>query len=301
MSLLVTGSIAFDSVSTPFGRAEDVLGGTAVYFSLAASYYVPVRLVAVVGEDFPEEHRRVLAERRIDLSGLEVRPGAQTFRWTGRYEGAMNEAQTLDVRLNVLAEAPPAVPEAFRDSRFVFLANTHPALQKDLAAQLDAPTVVVCDTMNLWIETEKEALLDTLAIVDGVIINDGEARLLTGRVNLIEAGEEVMALGPRFVIIKKGEHGSVLISEEGVTAIPAFPARKVVDPTGAGDSFAGGLMGHLAAVGRCDPEALRSAMVRGTVAASFAIEDFSMNRVRTLTRGEIDRRVGDFLRMLRLE
>ncbi len=301
MSLLVTGSVAFDSVTTPFGRVEDVLGGTAVYFSLAASYFVPVRLVAVVGEDFPDEHCEVFRGRSVDLAGLEVRAGAQTFRWTGRYEGAMNEAQTLDVRLNVLADAPPVVPEAFRDSRTVFLANTHPALQKDLAAQLTEPATIVCDTMNLWIDTQREALLDTLAIVDGVIINDGEARMLTGCVNLIEAGEHVLGLGPRFVIIKKGEHGALLISEEGVTAVPAYPARRVFDPTGAGDSFAGGFMGYLASKGTSDVGTLRNALVRGTVTASFAIEDFSMNRMKTLTREEIDQRVDEFVRMLRLE
>lgn len=301
MSLLVTGSIGIDSVSSPHGQVEGVLGGSAVYFSFAASQYVPVRLVAVVGNDFPEEFRGILESRGIDLAGLEVRKNSKTFRWTGRYSGDMNEAETVAVDLNVLAEQGPKVPASLTDSQTVFLANTHPTLQRELLAQLTAPKLSVCDTMNLWIDQERESLLETLRQVNGVIINDAEARELSGCVNLIEAGEAMLELGPEFVIIKKGEHGALLVTAHGPVAIPAYPTKDVRDPTGAGDSFAGGVLGYLSAQGKHDPDTLRRAMVRGTVAASFTIEDFSLRRVQNLTRNEIDQRVDHFINLLRLE
>ncbi len=301
MSLLVTGSIAIDTVVSPFGRAEGVLGGSAVYFSLAASQYVPVRLVGVVGEDFPEEFRKVLASRDIDLRGLEVRKGSKTFRWSGRFAGAMNVAETVEVDLNVLAERGPKVPEVFADSKIVFLANTHPTLQRDLLKQLRAPQLVVCDTMDLWITTERDSLVETLRAVHGVIVNDAEARQLTGKMNLLEAGEQILSLGPRFVMIKKGEHGGILVSGDGVAALPGHPTTRVKDPTGAGDTFAGGILGYLASCGRADFPALRNALVRGTVAASFVIEDFSVRRVEKLSRAELDRRVAEYVAMLRFE
>ncbi len=301
MSLLVTGSIGIDSVSTPAGNVENVLGGSAVYFAFAAVQYAPVRLVGVVGDDFPDEFRQILASREIDLTGLEVRPGSRTFRWTGSYEGDMNEAETVDVSLNVLAEQAPNVPTAFADSKTVFLANTHPTLQRELLAQVDSPSLVVCDTMNLWIENERDSLIETLRCVHGVIINDAESRALTESTNLIDAGEKLLALGPNFVIIKKGEHGALLVTEEGPIAVPAFPTMEICDPTGAGDSFAGGLLGYLAADGHHDAQTLRRALVRGTVAASFTIEDFSLGRVQTLTRKELDGRIERFLDMLRFE
>jgi sugar/nucleoside kinase (ribokinase family) len=301
MSLLVTGSIAIDTVESPFGRAEAVLGGSAVYFSLAASQYVPVRLVGVVGDDFPETFRRVLTAREIDLRGLETRKGSKTFRWSGRFEGAMNEAETVEVDLNVLSEHGPKVPEAFADSRIVFLANTHPTLQRDLLRQVRSPQLSVCDTMNLWITTQRDSLVETLRVVDGVIINDGEARQLTEKMNLIEAGKDILGLGPRFVMIKKGEHGAVLVAHEGALIVPAYPTARVIDPTGAGDTFAGGIMGYLASCGRADFPALRSALVRGTVAASFVIEDFSVRRVEKLSRAELDRRVVEYVEGLRFE
>jgi len=301
MSLLVTGSIAIDTVASPYGRAEDVLGGSAVYFSFAASQYVPVRLVGVVGDDFPKEFRDVLTSKDIDLRGLEVRKGSKTFRWSGRYAEAMNEAETVEVDLNVLAERGPKVPEVFADSQTVFLANTHPTLQRDLLSQLHSPKLIVCDTMNLWITTERDSLLETLRVVHGVIVNDGEARQLTGKTNLMEAGEIILSLGPRFVMIKKGEHGGLLVSSDGVAAVPGYPTTRVKDPTGAGDTFAGGILGYLSSCGRTDFNALRGALVRGTVAASFVIEDFSLRRVEKLTRAEIDQRVDQFVRMLRFE
>jgi sugar/nucleoside kinase (ribokinase family) len=301
MSLLVTGSIGIDSVTSPFGKAENVLGGSAVYFAFAAAQYVPVRLVGAVGDDFPPRFRGMLESRNIDLSGLEVRSGSKTFRWTGRYEGALAEAETVEVHLNVLSERAPVVPEKFADSRFVFLANTHPTLQRELLAQITSPRLSVCDTMNLWIEIERDSLVETLTRVTGVILNDGEARQLTGRTNLIEAAEFVLDLGPKFVMVKKGEHGALLVSADGPAAIPAYPSKLVRDPTGAGDSFAGGVLGYLASQDELNGPALKRAMVHGTVAASFAIEDFSLGRVQKLPREEIDDRVDEMVRMLRFD
>jgi sugar/nucleoside kinase (ribokinase family) len=298
---LVTGSIGIDTVTSPYGRADNVLGGSAVYFAFAASQFAPVRLVALVGGDFPAEFQQVLTQRNIDLSGLEKRPQSQTFRWRGHFEADMREAQTLEVDLNVLAEPGPRVPDRFADSQVVFLGNTHPTQQRELLAQVRSPKLVACDTMNLWITTERESLLETLRLVQGVILNDAEARQLTDRVNLIEAGDAILELGPRFVVIKKGEHGALLIARDGVAAVPAFPARLVRDPTGAGDSFAGGMLGHLASIGRWDFEALRQSLVRGTVTASFTIEDFSLRRLQRLTRAELDARTATFMGMLRFE
>jgi len=299
MALLVTGSIGIDTVASPHGSVENVLGGSAVYFSFAAAHYCPVRLVAVVGDDFPEDFRGVLELRKIDLTGLETRVGSKTFRWAGKYIGDMNEAETVGVELNVLAERGPRVPEKIADSQTVFLANTHPDLQRELLGQVTSPKLTVMDTMNLWIETERDSLLETMRMVTGVIINDAESRQLTGKMNLIEAGEAVLALGPEFVMIKKGEHGALLVTPEGPVAIPAYPTKSVRDPTGAGDSFAGGALGFLTSEGKHDPATLARAMVRGTVAASFTIEDFSLGRVNALTRSDIDARVDTFLGMLR--
>jgi sugar/nucleoside kinase (ribokinase family) len=254
-----------------------------------------------VGDDFPDRYRKVLEQRPIDLGGLEVRAGSQTFRWTGRFQGAMNEAETVEVDLNVLAERGPKVPETFADSQFVFLANTHPTLQRELLSQIRSPRIVVCDTMNLWITTEKDSLVETLRIVDGVILNDAEARMLTGKMNLIEAGEEIIKLGPRFVMIKKGEHGATMITADHAASVPAFPAKIVHDPTGAGDSFAGGVMGHIASEGKTDIGTLRQALVRGTVMASFTIEDFSLRRLERLNGVEIEDRVDEYVRMLRFD
>lgn len=301
MSLLVTGSIGIDTVTSPHGRADEVLGGSAVYFAFAASQYVPVRLVGVVGEDFPDAFRETISSRDIDLAGLETRPGSKTFRWTGRYQGDMNEADTVDVKLNVLAEKAPAVPASFADSQTVFLANTHPTLQRELLDQLESPKLVVCDTMNLWIENERDSLIETLKRVNGVIINDAEARDLTGTTNIIEAGEKILALGPNFVMIKKGEHGTMLVTAEGPVPVPAFPTKLVRDPTGAGDSFAGGVMGYLSAKQDYGPSSLRQALIRGTIGASFAIEDFSVERVRLLPKAELDARIEQLIGLLRYE
>jgi len=301
MSLLVTGSIGIDTVITPHGRADEVLGGSAVYCSHAAALFTAVRLVAVVGEDFPASCRAQLESERIDLAGLETRAGSKTFRWAGKYSPDMNDRETVDVQLNVLAEPGARVPEAYAQSGLVFLANTHPATQLELLAQVPGKRLSVCDTMDLWIETERDALDKTLAAVDGVIINDAEARQLTGRDNLVAAGEAVLAMGPRFAVIKKGEHGAMLVTADSVTTVPAFPTKQVCDPTGAGDSFAGGMLGYLDACGQSDVAALRRAVVRGTVTASFTIEDFSLTRLRGVTADEVEARVRRFVAMLRIE
>lgn len=298
MSLLVTGSIGIDSVQTPYGQASEVLGGSAVYFAFAATYFAPVRLVGVVGADFPAEFRNVLTEREIDLAGLETRAESETFRWSGSYAGDMNEAETLETKLNVLAEEAPRLPEAFRDSAYVFLANTHPALQRELVAQLTAPKLIVCDTMNLWIKTTRDDLLETLRVVDGVVLNDAEARMLTGERNLLTAGRKILKLGPRVVVIKKGEHGTTMVTTDGVFVMPAFPNENVKDPTGAGDSFAGGMMGYLAQVDRTDEGAWREALVRGTITASINIEDFSLNALRKAKLADVENRVQEYLAMM---
>jgi len=301
MSLLVTGSIGIDTVESPHGHVSDVLGGSAVYFSFAASFFSPVRLVAVVGDDFPDAFRRILESRDIDLAGLECRKGSKTFRWHGRYEGDMGEAETVEVDLNVLAERAPTVPASFRDSHTIFLANTHPALQRQLLAEVRKPEFVVCDTMNLWIIEERDELLETFRNVTGVIINDGEANLLTDAHNMVTAGERILEFGPKFIIIKKGANGALLVSHEGADAMPAYPTKNVIDPTGAGDSFAGGFLGYVASTRQYDRRTLRNAMVRGTVAASFAVEDFSLKRLQTVSRDEVERRVARYIEMLRLE
>lgn len=299
MSLLVTGSIGIDTVETPLGRATDVLGGSAVYFSLAASLFSPVRLVGVVGEDFDPRALDDLRRRPIDLTGIETRRGSRTFRWHGRYAGAMNEAQTVDVKLNVLAERGPAIPPAFADSRFVFLANTHPALQGELADRFAGADLIVCDTMNLWINTQPDELRRTLAKVHGLVLNEGEARLLTARDNLIEAGREIIKLGPRFVAIKKGEHGSLLVTREHTRLVPAYPTASAVDPTGCGDSFAGGMMGYVAARQRSDIDTLHAGMARGSVVASFVIEAFSVNGLSKLSLADVEARLSELATITR--
>jgi sugar/nucleoside kinase (ribokinase family) len=291
MSLLVTGSIGLDTVETPCGRAEDTLGGSAIYFALAAAIFTPVRMVGVVGDDFEPTRLRPLADKGIDVRGVEVRRGSRTFRWHGKYVGAMNEAETVAVKLNVLAERGAAIPPEFADSRYVFLANTHPALQREFARRFPQAILRVCDTMNLWINNEPQELRALLGEVHGLVLNAGEARLLTRQTNLVTAGRDILKLGPRFVIVKKGEHGSLLVSQDDLFLMPPYPTEKVVDPTGCGDSFAGGLMGYLAAQGRVDRTTLRAAMARGSVVGSFVLESFSIEALRRVTRDDVERRL----------
>jgi sugar/nucleoside kinase (ribokinase family) len=298
MPLLVTGTIGIDTVETPHGLAQDVLGGSAAYFALAASLITPVRLVGVVGDDFPPAFRDVFKGRPIDTTGLETRSGSKTFRWQGKYIGDMNAAETLRTDLNVISETPPRIPEQFRDSRYVFLANTHPDLQRGFIEQLERPKLIVCDTMNLWINTAKDELLRTLKLVNGMVMNDGEARLLTGKVDLIQAGHDVLKLGPQFVAIKKGEHGGLMITPDEVVALPAYPTMKVKDPTGAGDSFAAGVMAYLASTDRRDTNALWSALAHGTCLASITIEDFSMRSLAAADKATLDERLTRYKAML---
>lgn len=301
MSLLVTGSIGLDTIQTPAGTHADILGGSAVYFSLAAALFTDVRMVGVVGEDFDLRRFDPLRSKRIDLRGVEVRKGSRTFRWHGKYVGAMNEAETVGVQLNVLAERGAPLPPEFLDSRFVFLANTHPALQQEFARQLTRAELLVCDTMNLWIEKEPVALRKTLACVHGLVLNEGEARLLTGHTNLVTAGRDILKLGPRFVIIKKGEHGSLLVSTDDLAVIPPYPTERVVDPTGCGDSFAGGTLGYIAAQGRLTPPILRAAMARGSVVASFVLESFSVDALAAVTPAQVEQRLAELRSLVRFE
>ena len=294
MSLLVTGSIGIDTVETPHGKRDDVIGGSAIYFSYAASFFSPVRLVGVVGDDCPRKLLHVFENRDVDTSGLEVRNGSKTFRWHGSYVQDMNQAVTVEVDLNVLAERAPKIPHNFLDSKYVFLANTHPVLQQEMLGSLKSPRLIVADTMNLWIQTEQPELRKLLAKIHGLVLNDGEARLLTGEQNLIAAARQVLKLGPKFVVIKKGEHGCLMCSERGEFVLPAYPAERVIDPTGAGDSFAGGMMGYLATQGTFSPATLKRALAYGTVVASFTIADFSLAGLQAADRDQLDERWHDF-------
>ena len=295
MSLLVVGSVAFDSVETPFGLAPEVLGGSAVYFSYAASFLTPVQLVGVVGEDFPEEYIQQLQAHDIDTAGLVVQPGGQTFRWKGRYEGAMDSAETLEVALNVFGDFEPNLPEAFRNTEYVFLANGSPRLQRNVLSQARKPKLSICDTMNLWIETERDELTALLGEVDGLVINEAEAAQLTEETNLVLAGKKIAKMGPWLVVVKKGSHGSLLFHDGACYPLPAYPAETVKDPTGAGDSFAGGMMGYLASQDDLSPETIRRSIVYGTVMASYNIEDFSLQRFEKLDREQIESRVDELL------
>ena len=301
MSLLVTGSIGIDTVEAPSGTAKDALGGSSVYFSYAASFFSPVRFVGVVGEDCPAGFLAPLEHNaRIDMAGLEIRQGSKTFRWHGKYHDDVNERDTIEVDLNVLAERGPTIPASFRDSRYVFLANTHPSLQMELLGQLPDTKLVVADTMDLWIETEHEALLALLAQIDGVVLNDSEAQLLSRENSTVSAGMKIAQTVKQFVVVKKGEHGCLLFTQGKCYPLAGYPAAKVVDPTGAGDCFAGGMMGHLAEVDRCDAAALRRAIAYGTVVASLELEDFSLNRLLNVTREEIDARLAEFTDLCRV-
>ncbi|MBN1818478.1 MAG: hypothetical protein JW828_14040 [Sedimentisphaerales bacterium] len=291
MSLLVTGSIGIDTVKTPYGYSENCVGGSAVHFSLAASFFAPVRFVGVVGEDCPFVLPEIFEGRDVDLGGLECRRGSRTFRWNGSYEGDMNEARTDAVELNVLAENPPAVPDSFKDSEYVFLANTAPALQIQLLDQLARPKFVAADTMNHWIITAQDDLKLLLDRINMLVLNEGEAKLLTGQRNLMSAAQSILDLGPRVAIIKKGEYGSMMVNSEGDCFIlPAFPTSVVIDPTGAGDSFAGAMMGYLAKAGAVDITSLRRAIGYGTVVSSFTISDFSIHGIKAITLDDIEER-----------
>ena len=298
--LLVVGSVALDSVTTPFGQVTEVLGGSATYFSYAASFFTDVKLVAVVGEDFPKAHLVALKDRGVDLSGLQVTRG-QTFRWVGEYGFDLNDARTLDTRLNVFANFRPSLSGAHKKVPFLFLANIDPELQLEVLRQVERPQLVALDTMNFWIEGKRQALLKVLAEVDVLLINDAEARQLGREPNLIKAARAILGLGPRTVVVKRGEYGALMVSDGSFFFVPAYPMESVLDPTGAGDAFAGGFMGYLAREGRADLESVRRAIVFGAVMASFTVEDFSLNRLLSLKPEEIERRYASFQDLVRFE
>lgn len=298
MPLLVTGSIGIDTVITPTDRAENVLGGSCIYFAAAASFFGKVRVVGAVGEDFPSQHLATFKRFGIDTQGLETRVGSKTFRWTGQYMQNMNDRETLDVQLNVLAERLPRIPQAYRDSQYLFLANTHPAAQLELREQFPDARLVVADTMDLWINNALPELRKLMTRLDGIVLNDSEARLLTGENNLAAASQKIVAMGPKFVVIKKGEHGCLLNHTDGMAVLHAYPALNVVDPTGAGDSFAGGMMGYLANTSRVDLPAIKRALAYGTMVASYTIEAFSLRRLTEISRREIDHRLGEYAEMV---
>ncbi len=298
MSLLVVGSVALDDIEVPGGKVEGVLGGAACYFSVAARYLAPVRAVGVIGDDFPEEHLEFLRSRDIDLDGV-YRAKGSTFRWGGRYHESMNQRDTLFTELGVFEGFDPDLPEHYRDSRYVFLANIHPSLQASVLRQAREPLFAAMDTMNFWIETARAELIETLGAVNGLIINDEEAQQLTGESNLVRAAERIRELGPQTVIIKRGEHGALLFDDKGIFAAPAFPLAAVIDPTGAGDSFAGGFMGAIARAGSVDSETLRRAVIFGSVMASFCVEKFSLDRFRDLSQDEVEERFENFRKLTR--
>ena len=297
MSVLVVGSVALDSVETPFGKADEVLGGSATYFSAAASHLTAVSLVGVVGDDYPTDRFAPLAARGVDLAGLQRADGA-SFRWRGRYRHDLNTAETLETHLGVFSHFHPRIPEQFRASPFVFLANIDPRLQLDVLSQVERPKLVACDTMNFWIESRRPELLQLLQQVDLITINDAEARQLTEQSNLVRAARWIMEHGPSHVIIKKGEHGAFMFTRDTIFFAPAYPLESVFDPTGAGDSFAGGFMGFLARTGDLGEENMRRAVVYGSALGSFAVEKFSIERLLELDPAEIDQRVREFQRLV---
>ncbi len=299
--LLVVGSVALDSVETPFGKVQEALGGSATYFAYSASFFTQVRLVAAVGEDFPESHRRLLADRGVDTAGLKTSKG-RTFRWTGQYGYDLNEAKTLDTQLNVFASFRPTLDDGLRTIPFLFLANIDPELQHDVLHQMkDRPRLVALDTMNFWIQGKQAALRRVLAEVDVVTINDGEARQLASEPNLVRAARAIAGMGPRTVVVKRGEYGALMLTDGAFFFVPAYPLESVYDPTGAGDTFAGGFMGYLAAQERVDAGAMRRALVYGSVMASFTVEDFSLKRLTRLKPADIAERYAAFHDLIRLE
>ena len=298
MPLVVVGSVAIDHVETPSELRENLLGGSATHFSYAASFFTSVRLVGVVGEDWPPEHTSLLQSRGIDTTGLEVISGGKTFFWRGRYHDNMNDRDSLETQLNVFGEFDPELPESYRRAKYVFLANGVPAVQMKVLSQVPGRRLAVADTMDLWINTARSDLDALLQQLDGLVLNDSEAKLLTGTENLVLAGHKVREMGPKFVVIKKGEHGAMFFSEHETYVLPAFPTENVVDPTGAGDSFAGGMMGYLAEQDNFEPNTLKSALAYGILVASFNVEGFGLERMQEISREDIEERLKAYHQML---
>jgi len=296
MSILVVGSVALDTIKTPLGKAKNILGGSATFSAVSASVFGSVKLVAVVGEDFPKKHLILLKSKRIDLEGLKKAPG-KTFRWEGEYGWDFSSPKTIATHLNVFGKFDPKIPASYRKSKYVFLANIDPQIQEKVLNQVDKPKIVACDTMNYWIENKRRYLLKLLKRVDICFLNEGEAKELVYEANLIKAGREVLKLGPRVVIVKKGEHGVLLFSQKHIFATPAYLIESVYDPTGAGDTFAGGFMGYLAKNKKCNQQSLREAVVYGNIMATFAVEDFSLRRLQKVTASDVRKRLDKFKKL----
>lgn len=302
MNLCVVGTLAYDTIETPFGRADDALGGSATYVATSASYFTqPVGIVGVVGNDFAKEALQFLESRGADLSGVQIKEDGKTFRWSGRYHFDLNERDTLDTQLNVLADFDPVIPDHMRDAEFVCLGNFDPKLQLKVLDQMRKPKFVVCDTMNFWIEGAFDSLREVLSRVDCVIINDGEARMLSNDPNLIRSARMIMEMGPHILIIKKGEHGALLFTGDSIFSAPAYPLENIFDPTGAGDTFAGGFIGYLARCGEVTDANLRRAVVYGSAMASFCVEQFSLDAIRDLSQEQIRERVDAFRKLSHFE
>jgi sugar/nucleoside kinase (ribokinase family) len=300
MSLLITGSVALDSVKTPIEEHHDLLGGSASYASVGASFFVPVNMVAIVGADFPKKYIELYRQRGINLDGLQIADG-KTFRWSGEYEWDLNKRRTLSVCLNVFETFQPTLPESYKGTPYVFLANISPQLQMHVLAQVARPKFVVADTMDLWISTQRDALVELLRKIDCLVLNESEAREFTKQTNLIKAGRLLLKQGPKFVVIKKGEHGCLLFANDLFFSAPAYPLEDIHDPTGAGDCFAGAFAGYLARTDRVDPNSLRNAIIYGSVIASYCVEDFSLTRLQSLTQPEIKERYDLFKAMSHFE
>lgn len=302
MSVLVVGSLALDTIETPFGMAKETVGGSAIYIAAAASYFVnPIRLVGVVGGDFPKAGLAFLESRNVDLEGLQVIQNGRTFRWSGRYRYDLNERDTLSTELNVFETFDPKIPETYRKSRSVCLGNIDPVLQRKVLDQMERPRIVICDTMNYWIERKNKELRETLKLINVLILNDSEARLLSREPNLITAGRVIRSLGPSVVIIKKGEHGALLLTDQIVFSAPAYPMENIFDPTGAGDSFAGGFAGWLARTDDMSEENLKRAVIYGSTLASFCVEKFGVEGLRDLTYLQIQDRFRQFRELSRFD
>ena len=292
--VLIVGSMALDSVRTPAGSVQDALGGAADYSGVAASFFSPVQLVGVVGDDFPKEHLEYLESRNIDLQGVQIVRGGKTFRWSGFYDFDLNVAHTMDTKLNVFANFKPEIPETYRDAQYVFLANIDPELQLQVLDQVRKPRLTVCDTMNFWIDRKLDEVVEVLKRVDMVFLNDAEARQITGHLSVVKAARALQALGPKTVIVKKGEHGALLFHGRDHFSAPSYPLEDIADPTGAGDSFAGGFIGYVASQGNISERTFRRGVIYGSVMASYNVEDFSLNRLRSLTMEDINRRYSEF-------
>jgi len=296
MSVLVVGTVAFDSIETPSGSAERILGGSASYFALGASYFAPVRMVGVIGQDFPQDYLDIFTQRGVDIDGIKREKG-DTFHWRGRYHEDINQRDTLELHLNVLAGFQPKLPENYRDSEYVFLGNIDPVIQMQVVEQIGHMKLLVCDTMDYWIRESNEALKKVLKRIEMLVLNDSEAKLLSGYDNIVKAARAILRMGPKMVLIKRGEYGVLQFSDGSVFATPAYPLEEVFDPTGAGDSFAGGLMGQLARTGDISQGSLRRAIVYGSVVASYTVEDFGVKRLTAVSLPEIEERYQRFVEL----